>query len=65
MENSNLPDMRGSGMTSQRTRSRLVQRLRDRLITNEALLEVIESTPRHVFVMKRLLPVPMKIRRYR
>lgn len=54
MESSNLPDMRGSGMTSQRTRSRLVQRLRDRLITNEALLEVIESTPRHVFVDEAL-----------
>ena len=54
MENSNLPDMRGVGMTSQRTRSRLVQRLRDRSITNEELLDVVASTPRHVFVDEAL-----------
>ena len=54
MENSNLPDMRVVGMTSQRTRSRLVQRLRDRSITNEELLDVVASTPRHVFVDEAL-----------
>jgi protein-L-isoaspartate(D-aspartate) O-methyltransferase len=54
MANGNLPDMRGVGMTSQRTRSRLVQRLRERGIDNETLLDVIASTPRHMFVDEAL-----------
>ena len=54
MERSNSIDIRGVGMTSQRTRSRLVQRLRDRGIENEQLLDVMGSTPRHVFVDEAL-----------
>ena len=54
MANGNIPDMRGVGMTSQRTRSRLVQRLRERGIDNELLLDVIASTPRHMFVDEAL-----------
>jgi protein-L-isoaspartate(D-aspartate) O-methyltransferase len=45
---------RGIGMTSQRTRDRLVERLRNEGITNEVVLEVIRSTPRHLFVDEAL-----------
>ena len=41
-------------MTSQRTRERLVQRLRDQGIVNTAVLEVICNTPRHMFVDEAL-----------
>ncbi len=40
----------GIGMTSQRTRSRLVTRLRDKGIQEESVLAAIESTPRHIFI---------------
>jgi protein-L-isoaspartate(D-aspartate) O-methyltransferase len=45
---------RGIGMTSQRTRDRLVKRLRDEGIRNEAVLDVIRNTPRHLFVDEAL-----------
>jgi protein-L-isoaspartate(D-aspartate) O-methyltransferase len=45
---------RGIGMTSQRTRDRLVQRLRDEGIRSPAVLEAIRSTPRHLFVDEAL-----------
>jgi|TARA_B110001454_G_scaffold151256_1_gene140570 protein-L-isoaspartate(D-aspartate) O-methyltransferase len=44
----------GIGMTSQRTRNRLVQRLRDRGIENQQVLDVIASTPRHLFIDEAL-----------
>ena len=44
----------GIGMTSQRTRDRLVERLRERGIRNEQVLEVIRRTPRHLFVDEAL-----------
>jgi protein-L-isoaspartate(D-aspartate) O-methyltransferase len=47
-------DLRGIGMTSQRTRDRLVQRLRVGGISNPAVLEVIRNTPRHIFVDEAL-----------
>ena len=40
----------GIGMTSQRTRDRLVERLRSKGIQNNAVLEAVGSTPRHLFV---------------
>jgi protein-L-isoaspartate(D-aspartate) O-methyltransferase len=40
----------GIGMTSARTRSRLVNRLREQGISNENVLTVIENLPRHIFV---------------
>jgi protein-L-isoaspartate(D-aspartate) O-methyltransferase len=40
----------GIGMTSARTRDRLVQRLRDQGITNLAVLDRIRNVPRHIFV---------------
>ncbi|MCC5856891.1 MAG: protein-L-isoaspartate(D-aspartate) O-methyltransferase [Ectothiorhodospiraceae bacterium] len=42
------------GMTSERTRTRLVERLRERGIRNEAVLEAIRATPRHLFVDEAL-----------
>lgn len=48
------PDLRGVGMTSQRTRNRLVSALRERGIENEVLLNVINMTPRHLFIDEAL-----------
>ncbi|MFQ5644248.1 MAG: protein-L-isoaspartate(D-aspartate) O-methyltransferase [Thiogranum sp.] len=42
------------GMTSQRTRDRLVQRLRSEGIRNPAVLDAIGATPRHLFVDEAL-----------
>jgi protein-L-isoaspartate(D-aspartate) O-methyltransferase len=44
----------GIGMTSQRTRERLVARLRERGISDERVLDVIRNTPRHLFVEEAL-----------
>jgi protein-L-isoaspartate(D-aspartate) O-methyltransferase len=44
----------GIGMTSARTRERLVQLLRDQGIRNDAVLEQIRSVPRHLFVDEAL-----------
>ncbi|MBQ0719389.1 MAG: protein-L-isoaspartate(D-aspartate) O-methyltransferase [Gammaproteobacteria bacterium] len=41
-------------MTSQRTRERLVQRLKDQGITNQKVLDVIRVTPRHLFLDEAL-----------
>lgn len=46
--------IRGIGMTSQRTRDRLVERLREKGIRNEQVLEVLRRTPRHLFVDEAL-----------
>ncbi|WP_192879383.1 protein-L-isoaspartate(D-aspartate) O-methyltransferase [Microbulbifer sp. A4B17] len=44
----------GLGMTSQRTRNRLIQRLREEGISNEEVLDVMASTPRHLFLDEAL-----------
>jgi protein-L-isoaspartate(D-aspartate) O-methyltransferase len=51
-----MTDLRitGIGMTSARTRDRLVQRLRDQGIANPAVLERIRNVPRHIFVDEAL-----------
>lgn len=41
-------------MTSQRTRNRLIQRLREEGIHNEEVLDVMASTPRHLFLDEAL-----------
>src|SRR5580704_5239045 len=46
--------MAGIGMTSARTRDRLVQRLRDQGIANPAVLDRIRNVPRHIFVDEAL-----------
>lgn len=42
--------LEGSGMTSRRTRLRMLDRLRQQGIRDEAVLEVMLNTPRHLFV---------------
>ncbi len=48
------PGHRGIGMTSQRTRERLVQRLAAKGIRDERVLEVMRCLPRHIFVDEAL-----------
>ena len=44
----------GIGMTSQRTRDRLIQRLEQQGINNEQVLDVMRRIPRHLFVDEAL-----------
>lgn len=46
--------IRGIGMTSQRTRERLVKRLSEKGIEDRRVLEVIKNIPRHLFVDEAL-----------
>jgi protein-L-isoaspartate(D-aspartate) O-methyltransferase len=46
--------LQGAGMTSRRTRERMVSRLREQGITNSKVLAVMAETPRHVFVDEAL-----------
>ena len=46
--------VQGIGMTSARTRDRLVQRLRDQGISSRDVLEQIRNVPRHLFVDEAL-----------
>lgn len=48
------PAIRGIGMTSARTRDRLVERLRAQGIESRPVLEQIRSVPRHLFVDEAL-----------
>lgn len=47
-------DVNGIGMTSARTRDRLIDRLQHEGIRNEAVLERMRSVPRHLFVDEAL-----------
>jgi protein-L-isoaspartate(D-aspartate) O-methyltransferase len=40
----------GIGMTSQRTRNRMIDRLREQGISNLTVLEIMLNTPRHIFI---------------
>jgi protein-L-isoaspartate(D-aspartate) O-methyltransferase len=44
----------GIGMTSQRTRTRMIERLREQGIVDEMVLAAIAAVPRHVFVEEAL-----------
>lgn len=46
--------LRGIGMTSQRTRARMIERLREQGIRSEAVLAAMAAVPRHVFVEEAL-----------
>ncbi len=46
--------LRGIGMTSERTRQRLVQRLQEEGVSNPQVLGVIAQTPRHIFIDEAL-----------
>jgi protein-L-isoaspartate(D-aspartate) O-methyltransferase len=47
-------NLEGIGMTSRRTRDRLIARLREQGIQNEAVLDVVRETPRHIFIDEAL-----------
>ncbi len=44
----------GIGMTSQRTRDRLISRLKEQGVTDPAVLDVMARTPRHIFLDEAL-----------
>jgi protein-L-isoaspartate(D-aspartate) O-methyltransferase len=47
-------DFQGIGMTSQRARNRLIEQLRQMGLRSEAVLEIMKTTPRHIFVDEAL-----------
>jgi protein-L-isoaspartate(D-aspartate) O-methyltransferase len=47
-------DLVGIGMTSQRTRNRLVERLREKGVVNESVLAAVGAVPRHIFIDEAL-----------
>ena len=51
---SSHPPVQGIGMTSQRTRTRMVERLRKEGIADETVLSAISMVPRHLFVEEAL-----------
>jgi len=54
MNNLSHRKLKGIGMTSQRTRDRLIDRLQQQGINNQQVLEVMRNTPRHLFVDEAL-----------
>lgn len=44
----------GIGMTSERTRRRLVEQVREMGVSNQEILDVMKSLPRHIFVEEAL-----------
>lgn len=48
------PDKNGIGMTSQRTRDRLIARLRGKGIDDDRVLSVMSEVPRHLFIDEAL-----------
>jgi protein-L-isoaspartate(D-aspartate) O-methyltransferase len=49
-----VKNLHGIGMTSQRTRARMVQRLREKGIRDERVLGAMAAVPRHLFVEEAL-----------
>ena len=47
-------NLKGIGMTSQRTRDRLIDRLREQGIKDENVLEIMRKMPRHIFIEEAL-----------
>ncbi len=50
----NNTQLAGIGMTSQRTRERLIRRLQEQGIDDPAVVDVMRNTPRHIFVDEAL-----------
>lgn len=50
----NDTQLAGIGMTSQRTRERLIRRLQEQGIDDQAVIDVMRNTPRHIFVDEAL-----------
>ncbi|MEI6145526.1 MAG: protein-L-isoaspartate O-methyltransferase, partial [Methylococcales bacterium] len=46
--------LQGIGMTSLRTRERMIKRLAEQGITNKRVLEIMRDTPRHIFMDEAL-----------
>ena len=46
--------LRGIGMTSERTRSRMIERLREQGIRDERVLAAMAAVPRHIFIEEAL-----------
>ena len=53
-EQLNKPQFAGIGMTSERTRNRLIEQIRKMGVTDSKVLQVMQSLPRHVFVDEAL-----------
>ena len=49
-----MKKLQGLGMTSLRTRQRLVERLTEQGIKDVRILEVMRDTPRHIFLDEAL-----------
>ena len=49
-----MNELKGIGMTSQRTRNRLINRLRDQGIEDERVLDAMLEVPRHIFIDEAL-----------
>lgn len=49
-----MNSLQGIGMTSQRTRARMVERLREKGIRHDSVLKAMAAVPRHVFVEEAL-----------
>jgi len=47
-------NLNGIGMTSERTRRRLVEQIREMGVTDKAVLDVMQNIPRHIFVEEAL-----------
>jgi len=52
--NKMVQSLQGIGMTSLRTRERMIKRLSEQGISNNKILEILRSTPRHIFVDEAL-----------
>ncbi|MEN9756844.1 MAG: hypothetical protein RL755_1031 [Pseudomonadota bacterium] len=46
--------LQGVGMTSQRTRDRMIHRLSEQGITDKRILDIMRTTPRHIFIDEAL-----------
>lgn len=46
--------LEGIGMTSRRTRQRMIQRLQEQGIKNQRILDIVMRTPRHIFLDEAL-----------
>jgi protein-L-isoaspartate(D-aspartate) O-methyltransferase len=49
-----IQSLQGIGMTSSRTRERMINRLMEQGITNNKVLDVMRNTPRHIFMDEAL-----------
>ena len=56
-----MQNLSGIGMTSQRTRERLLGRLMDQGIQSMGVLDIMRSTPRHIFLDEALAHRLMKM----